>query len=131
MERATKGLKFQIGDVVLPVLVDLADEFNEVISDAGNAKLAVDTFKIALDGVVSIGGSIVSTGQSIRSAIGGIGIEADDSAERSEEHTSELQSLMRNSYAVFCLTKNKQPPPYLYEHVSYHLTITPSKQQIA
>src|SRR3546814_6936065 len=28
---------------------------------------------------------------------------------RSEEHTSELQSLMRNSYAVFCLkTKQKQ-----------------------
>src|SRR3546814_2931699 len=27
---------------------------------------------------------------------------------RSEEHTSELQSLMRNSYAVFCL-KNKTP----------------------
>src|SRR3546814_4404074 len=26
-------------------------------------------------------------------------------AERSEEHTSELQSLMRISYAVFCLTK--------------------------
>src|SRR3546814_9058611 len=26
-------------------------------------------------------------------------------AERSEEHTSELQSLMRNSYAVFCLKK--------------------------
>src|SRR3546814_6839295 len=28
------------------------------------------------------------------------------SAVRSEEHTSELQSLMRISYAVFCLTKN-------------------------
>src|SRR3546814_3003521 len=32
---------------------------------------------------------------------------------RSEEHTSELQSLMRNSYAVFCLkkknTKSAQP----------------------
>src|SRR3546814_6514538 len=27
---------------------------------------------------------------------------------RSEEHTSELQSLMRISYAVFCLTKKKQ-----------------------
>src|SRR3546814_6931326 len=27
-------------------------------------------------------------------------------AQRSEEHTSELQSLMRTSYAVFCLTKN-------------------------
>src|SRR3546814_5867533 len=28
------------------------------------------------------------------------------SGERSEEHTSELQSLMRISYAVFCLKKN-------------------------
>src|SRR3546814_9049827 len=27
---------------------------------------------------------------------------------RSEEHTSELQSLMRTSYAVFCLNKNKK-----------------------
>src|SRR3546814_2297645 len=29
-------------------------------------------------------------------------------SDRSEEHTSELQSLMRNSYAVLCL-KNKKP----------------------
>src|SRR3546814_16540093 len=29
-------------------------------------------------------------------------------ARRSEEHTSELQSLMRISYAVFCLKKNTQ-----------------------
>src|SRR3546814_3488297 len=29
-------------------------------------------------------------------------------AERSEEHTSELQSLMRSSYAVFCLNKKKR-----------------------
>src|SRR3546814_10239267 len=28
--------------------------------------------------------------------------------DRSEEHTSELQSLMRISYAVFCLKKNKK-----------------------
>src|SRR3546814_3454590 len=30
-------------------------------------------------------------------------------AQRSEEHTSELQSLMRISYAVFCLKKTKKP----------------------
>src|SRR3546814_7957609 len=30
---------------------------------------------------------------------------------RSEEHTSELQSLMRISYAVFCLKKKKKPIP--------------------
>src|SRR3546814_1785590 len=32
-----------------------------------------------------------------------------DQHARSEEHTSELQSLMRISYAVFCLKKNKNP----------------------
>src|SRR3546814_10500070 len=37
---------------------------------------------------------------------------------RSEEHTSELQSLMRSSYAVFCLKKKKHTPinhTYLYK----------------
>src|SRR3546814_5690484 len=33
--------------------------------------------------------------------------QATTTAPRSEEHTSELQSLMRNSYAVFCLKKKK------------------------
>src|SRR3546814_8172131 len=40
---------------------------------------------------------------------------------RSEEHTSELQSLMRISYAVFCLKKKKN------KHTEYHTNITPSK----
>src|SRR3546814_5395889 len=35
------------------------------------------------------------------------GLEADRMHLRSEEHTSELQSLMRISYAVFCLQKKK------------------------
>src|SRR3546814_5477662 len=34
-------------------------------------------------------------------------LQAERMAERSEEHTSELQSLMRISYAVFCLKKKK------------------------
>src|SRR3546814_6268641 len=36
-------------------------------------------------------------------------------AKRSEEHTSELQSLMRISYAVFCLKKKKQPHTLKHE----------------
>src|SRR3546814_2098793 len=35
---------------------------------------------------------------------------------RSEEHTSELQSLMRTSYAVFCLKKKKTPHTHLTQH---------------
>src|SRR3546814_8105537 len=39
----------------------------------------------------------------------GTALRGDDVAVvRSEEHTSELQSLMRISYAVFCLKKKKQ-----------------------
>src|SRR3546814_3904583 len=34
-------------------------------------------------------------------------IRRSDTIDRSEEHTSELQSLMRISYAVFCLKKKK------------------------
>src|SRR3546814_7267189 len=35
-------------------------------------------------------------------------VAAAESRVRSEEHTSELQSLMSNSYAVFCLKKKTQ-----------------------
>src|SRR3546814_9701200 len=38
---------------------------------------------------------------------GGSAIDAAVAVQRSEEHTSELQSLMRNSDAVFCLKKKK------------------------
>src|SRR3546814_8576905 len=36
--------------------------------------------------------------------------------DRSEEHTSELQSLMRISYAVFCLKKKKKKLTYQNHH---------------
>src|SRR3546814_9684021 len=36
-------------------------------------------------------------------------VRGDGGRSRSEEHTSELQSLMRTSYAVFCLQKTNSP----------------------
>src|SRR3546814_4766129 len=57
---------------------------------------------------------------------------------RSEEHTSELQSLMRISYAVFCLKKKKQHKieryllitilDYLHGLSKYHNTHLNTKQ---
>src|SRR3546814_3341296 len=41
-------------------------------------------------------------------------ISADVDVARSEEHTSELQSLMRISYAVFCLKKKNYKHRYTY-----------------
>src|SRR3546814_4806012 len=46
------------------------------------------------------------------------------SGNRSEEHTSELQSLMRISYAVFCLKKKKQNKQ---EHPNKEQNQTPIK----
>src|SRR3546814_4072695 len=47
-------------------------------------------------------------------------------AERSEEHTSELQSLMRISYAVFCLKKkknSKRKNTHKHTHeIQWHIT---------
>src|SRR3546814_9342683 len=40
---------------------------------------------------------------------------------RSEEHTSELQSLMRTSYAVFCLKKKKKRDYKLYYATHHNL----------
>src|SRR3546814_9057486 len=39
---------------------------------------------------------------------------------RSEEHTSELQSLMRISYAVFCLKKKNQMKPVQQNNVAWN-----------
>src|SRR3546814_3097324 len=43
---------------------------------------------------------------------------------RSEEHTSELQSLMRTSYAVFCLKKKNQNIKVTSQHISNIVTTT-------
>src|SRR3546814_3491790 len=69
----------------------LDDRGREIVLPAGSQ----DAPNIATDGTVTMG----------QQQLGKIDLV------RSEEHTSELQSLMRISYAVFCLknTKTKQP----------------------
>src|SRR3546814_5025617 len=50
-----------------------------------------------------------------------------DGVERSEEHTSELQSLMRISYAVFCLKKKNLSPATDYITQSHQDFTRPSR----
>src|SRR3546814_3065667 len=45
-------------------------------------------------------------------------------AMRSEEHTSELQSLMRISYAVFCLKKKTYKHQVTIDIINYYITET-------
>src|SRR3546814_3072368 len=53
-------------------------------------------------------------GKSWIPAYAGMTMELGRQGYRSEEHTSELQSLMRISYAVFCLKKKKQHTITIY-----------------
>src|SRR3546814_9858066 len=48
---------------------------------------------------------------------------------RSEEHTSELQSLMRISYAVFCLKKKHTPHNDNYKFTTYPQYVTNNKKR--
>src|SRR3546814_8891887 len=66
-------------------------------------------------------------GQSDRAGRGAAG------GRRSEEHTSELQSLMRISYAVFCLKKKKNTKhlntPHYYEDMISSHTVNHNKHR--
>src|SRR3546814_9096137 len=58
-------------------------------------------------------GSVADEGERVGSRLHGVQIRSSPARRqpiiaRSEEHTSELQSLMRISYAVFCLKKKKK-----------------------
>src|SRR3546814_10702644 len=68
---------------------------------------------------VAVGGLVVEPGDIVVGDADGVVAFPQANAEkllaavqaRSEEHTSELQSLMRISYAVFCLKKKHNPQP--------------------
>src|SRR3546814_7643201 len=68
-------------------------------------------------GLIAVADPIKSTSAAAIRALHERGIEV---VMRSEEHTSELQSLMRISYAVFCLKKKNL---YIVLFVKFTLTI--------
>src|SRR3546814_5510019 len=88
---------------LLPVL-------QQLVGQAGaTAAASAATATVSAAGAAVPAGAPVST--PVASGGSGNGI-----ASRSEEHTSELQSLMRISYAVFCLKKKKQTQKQQHIH---------------
>src|SRR3546814_4554015 len=99
--------------------LECAGEFSVL----GNQSLYLGAIALALQPFLAIGRTLLRE-QHVHQQIGGIDLAGHviierqlheaprvarhrRFAQRSEEHTSELQSLMRISYAVFCLKKKK------------------------
>src|SRR3546814_5250385 len=95
-----------------------------IVSDVGSCKEAVATaLREALpEAVIASTPNAAATDSITRKRAG----------DRSEEHTSELQSLMRISYAVFCLKKKKKnnKTTYLKPIRTYNEKTDPTKNSI-
>src|SRR3546814_8245600 len=85
------------------------DDFGTGYSALGYLKKApFDKIKIDQSFVLGAADADSMNAAIISSIVGlatALGMETTAEGVRSEEHTSELQSLMRNSYAAFCLKK--------------------------
>src|SRR3546814_8175943 len=79
---------------------DLREEMN-----ATSESVPIEVDELALAGLTSLPSKLVKPPRVAESPV----------HLRSEEHTSELQSLMRISYAVFCLKKTKTQEPHLLD----------------
>src|SRR3546814_8010548 len=86
-------------DIVAPRFL-LRDRFG-IVRDAEKTEACDDGIELV---ILPMPGEIVELGKEIVEGIV-CRIELIDVSSRSEEHTSALQSLMRISYAVFCLKK--------------------------
>src|SRR3546814_1363312 len=75
----------------------------EAVSTPGEMELRLAGLDGPFPGSIGIRGLEIADADGVWLSVGSARLV------RSEEHTSELQSLMRNSYAVFCLKKKNKP----------------------
>src|SRR3546814_1379416 len=87
-----------------PISIEMAFQ-DDVGGDFGDARNSGDGRPAGLDRGYILA---VDTKNEVDGTADGMdGGDSGNTLQRSEEHTSELQSLMRISYAVFCLKKKK------------------------
>src|SRR3546814_2254830 len=86
----------------LPVAAPSVGDVGQMVAEANWPYIAPHVDAVELRDMITM----LARDKAERKAVGAHN-QAKAQATRSEEHTSELQSLMRNSYAVFCLKKKK------------------------
>src|SRR3546814_7333361 len=96
---------------------NLPDVENMDIQYAQSCVLTPCDFPFARDGIAAD-----TTPNVEMVAIADLQLDSLANARRSEEHTSELQSLMRISYAVFCLKKKNNKQQQNHQLHSIHIS---------
>src|SRR3546814_6351463 len=96
-DKVVKAVEASLG------IEDAGANLSGSFADLGGDSLAATAFATLLEEIFGVAVSV----NLIVSPAGNIRTWAQTIERRSEEHTSELQSLMRISYAVFCLKKKK------------------------
>src|SRR3546814_10517912 len=105
------------------------DQYEWSVLGAGARQMSIVAMAASMGGNVRVGledslwggpGKLAeSNAEQVRTArqiVEGLGLSVATTDERSEEHTSELKSLMSISYAVFCLKKKKTSISYNYKY---------------
>src|SRR3546814_8144929 len=112
VERAVSGIGYQLDRLDGPKAKnegdsdDLPKDLPHITPAYKRALWIVIVLNVGY-GLIEMVGGFISRSQALKA-------DALDFLGRSEEHTSELQSLMRISYAVFCLKKKNHPDSYPY-----------------
>src|SRR3546814_2576071 len=104
------------GQLSLPLIIKAdvqgsVQALRESLTGLSNDQIRINVIGSGVGGITESDAQLAATS---KATLIGFNVRADASARkviegngRSEEHTSELQSLMRISYAGFCLTKKK------------------------
>src|SRR3546814_5783070 len=101
----------------LPIFLDL--KLHDIPNTVAKAVQALRPLEPAILTVHAAGGRAMLEQAKATAGVGTkvVAVTVLTSLDRSEEHTSELQSLMRISYAVFCLKKNKNKTLHTKSHI--------------
>src|SRR3546814_8136843 len=105
------GDKVASGDILAEIETDKATMEFEAVDEGTIADIAIPegTDGVKVGTVIAL---LVAEGEDVSAP--------KEKSPRSEEHTSELQSLMRISYAVFCLKKKSSTQRLIHNRTKYH-----------
>src|SRR3546814_987690 len=99
-----------LGAEPLAAETSLSYSLGLVLQPVDRLYVTIDAYQIEIDDRIVLSSNLlVGTNPAAQELLENLGINGVTALRyfRSEEHTSELQSLMRISYAVFCLKKKK------------------------